>query len=1488
MSAVRAILDSFRDCGVKASIEETALKHVKEELKAARVNNPYAVPHQAADALETLGVATDPYSVKLHTHAADKALENRMLEIVGQHLPKEPTTLLFLKPSKLRLLRRGPQQGDVFRNKHIEPKDIPRYPEDTVHELVTSVTTKVAYMSDTLHFLNPRQLVSMFANSPSLETVYATLVLPIEAMYKHTSLYPDVYTVNYDHDGFQYLPGGHGGGAYSHEFEQLQWLTLGQIRAGPHTLTLQKLESLGAHHLFIVTRGDWLHPRVHVYEADTMVTLPRIFTPPHANATQPLRKTLAMQLLLYVKSIKQVTERDVYAKIRQLIKTSELALFSPAQLIHYSNFFLYVAALSAVNDYPALTRLGLFGRISAPIRARLAEVVRFFSGATQFQALLELAEWTPFTYTQPCKVVHLKARPQPARRLPEPSHAHEGPPVSLAQVVAHLMAKEAGHKRADAPPATHEPDGCSSYTPTPATTCVSRDDSQLPSPEPEAKQPGAAHTSSAADSDTGLTNARTPLNPDQWPLAARFGVPFNDLGACLHQLAKDAAAGCFDEHDCHKLIPELKPYLDRPVPDVATAPENSSRRAKLMTLVDQGADLLGYCANLAARRSRIARTLSSEAATCVPALPDDRAEQADVLAPWRSILEAAGFHDIQPQQGPAGTILPVERVHQPAEPRVEPDVDPALLTKLSALGRHPRTYTFHKDRASAYASDVKNHRVGALLKTQPREWARSFAERCDVAEVTSAVCVIHGAGGSGKSHAVQSWARPATPGAFTVVCPTVELRNDWSSKLPRTPADDIKTYEKALLQPANDVVVFDDYGKLPAGYIEAYSVLHQSVALYVLTGDFKQSVHFETNEEARTASLTPGIDHFDPLCDYYLNATHRNVKTLANAVGVCGSIDRPLRVTTSAAPNNQWPILVPGTKKKNALAEAETRALTYAGCQGLTAPKVNIIVDNATPNCSERTLYTALSRAVDEINFVSSSVDDPGFWAKMDATPYLKTFLSFVREQPSEDVAPTEPEEPADEPPRTHLPVDPASAVLEDLAAELPDKYAREFHTAAHGHSNAIQTQDPVVQLFMHQQAKDETLLKKTMDKRIKISNPIANEKEFLLKKDIGDVLFANYRAAMNLPEDPIPFEPDLWNSCRAEVERTYTAKTVQQLVNGAARQSPDFDEHKIALFLKSQWVKKTDKLGCLKVKEGQTIASFMQETVMIYGTMARYMRRMRQRYQPPHIFINSEQTPEDLDKWVAAHWNFARQAFANDYTSYDQSQDGAMLQFEAVKARFHNIPEEIVQGYIQVKMNAFLHLGTLAIMRLSGEGPTFDANTECNIAYNHMRFKIPRGTAQCYGGDDLAQDCVAPEKPSFAAYRDRLTLEGKPVVYEQTRGRYAEFCSWTLTPKGIIKDPLKLYSSLQLGLRTGKARDMLASYNKDAHYAYSKGDALQDLLSEEQLRYTFSTNRILHRHGYQPGLTTPTLSPPQRTRPPVRTQRGFCPINTTTTAISS
>ena len=333
MSRTKNALDQITDSTLRAIHQENAYKMIKPTLDQTKTFNPYAQNPDAADLLEDLGIVTHPLAIRAHTHAAAKAIELDMYKTVGHYLPKEnPVTFLFMKRGKLNYFSRGPQQGDIFISSIVEPRDFARYELDDIFRMSNGfcVPTSVAFMGDTLHYFTFSDLVNIFNRSPNLQNLYATLVLPPEAAHRIKSLYPSVYEIDYYPKHFMYKPGGHAGGAYCHTYEQLEWLKVGAIkwsdaRGRTHTITAQLIETKAANHLFIFSRGCLKTPEMRSFQtAEQYVTLPSVFLPKKYNARQPISKTLALQIFMYMKSVKAASQRDVWAKIRQLLRTKEL------------------------------------------------------------------------------------------------------------------------------------------------------------------------------------------------------------------------------------------------------------------------------------------------------------------------------------------------------------------------------------------------------------------------------------------------------------------------------------------------------------------------------------------------------------------------------------------------------------------------------------------------------------------------------------------------------------------------------------------------------------------------------------------------------------------------------------------------------------------------------------------------------------------------------------------------------------------------------------------------------------------------------------------------------------------------------------------------------------------------------------------------------------------------------------------------------------
>ena len=89
---------------------------------------------------------------------------------------------------------------------------------------------------------------------------------------------------------------------------------------------------------------------------------------------------------------------------------------------------------------------------------------------------------------------------------------------------------------------------------------------------------------------------------------------------------------------------------------------------------------------------------------------------------------------------------------------------------------------------------------------------------------------------------------------------------------------------------------------------------------------------------------------------------HRNVRSLANKLGVYSEKEGHLKITfaSNALQKCKVPILVPSQMKKSAMQDMGHKAMTYAGCQGLTAPRVQILLDNHTTLLRQGAVHLSL------------------------------------------------------------------------------------------------------------------------------------------------------------------------------------------------------------------------------------------------------------------------------------------------------------------------------------------------------------------------------------------------------------------------------------------------------------------------------------------------------------------------------------------------
>jgi len=155
-------------------------KDVEREIEAVARYNPYCQTAKARETLRSFGIGIHPRPVKQHPHPACKAIENYMLVQAGHHVSDE-TTCCFMKREKLKLLYGSKPTPKVkLLNEHVTTKDLSRYGDDVMSNVLMHIDTKTAFVHDAMHYYTPDVIGHVFDENPTLERLVYTLVIPPE------------------------------------------------------------------------------------------------------------------------------------------------------------------------------------------------------------------------------------------------------------------------------------------------------------------------------------------------------------------------------------------------------------------------------------------------------------------------------------------------------------------------------------------------------------------------------------------------------------------------------------------------------------------------------------------------------------------------------------------------------------------------------------------------------------------------------------------------------------------------------------------------------------------------------------------------------------------------------------------------------------------------------------------------------------------------------------------------------------------------------------------------------------------------------------------------------------------------------------------------------------------------------------------------------------------------------------------------------------
>lgn len=807
-------------------------------------------------------------------------------------------------------------------------------------------------------------------------------------------------------------------------------------------------------------------------------------------------------------------------------------------------------------------------------------------------------------------------------------------------------------------------------------------------------------------------------------------------------------------------------------------------------------------------------------------------------------------------------------------------------------------YRTQPQRAKAYARDLKNGFTGTLLRQEGNQVPAGFTARVDSvidAGISRFVDVTYicGAPGSSKSTSLRSALRNGVrfidSNAWKVCLPRVTQREDWVESLHLGRQSwKVGTFETSLNKSGSCLVV-DEVGQLPPGYVDYALARDPGISSVVLLGDVCQGTFHEPNPESSMKGSIGEASYWRRYADSYRAYSYTVPRVIAGGLGLTSFSREEGYIRRISCLDTRWPVVCATTQEVRMYSELGHESYSFQTVQGRRfhdRPVQLVMSSSAVVSVSDGLLSSALCRSSKGvlvlITATASAVRaarhssirsfalrlagrhdpyevvfrDELFGMRLTKVPVVRGAFSgelslplgrappFLRAlltaPPPEHVEYRSHDDAFELGPGVALPRDSETFVFEsfgDLTArEVRERYGSHPEEVSQQFRDVPRKSDSFSSnyesWFPRHMSSDLVTFNSSVAKRLRFRDLESNYRDYVSKEALGPVLFRGFCAVSGLdPGESVPFDPDLYLRCILENEFSkLTKKTQSVLLNNESHSDPDWRHTFIRIFLKQQLKVKTELVQA-EFKPGQTLALFHDSVILITGPMTRYMTALDEPRFRESLYYHSGRSPLQLSSWCQSHWKDKGGDLCNDYTAYDQSQTGEALSFEVVRMRHYSIPENVIEYYLDVKLNLRCQFGPLQTLRHTGEGPTWKFNSDFNTAVTGCQYALEPGQPVAISGDDQAINGRPGELSTWPAVRKRLTLVSK-VVYP----RWSEFCSWILTPFGVVKDPVNLCFKMKLAEERGELGESLPSLTSELAVGYHLGDHLFEVLDPLQL----------------------------------------------------
>ncbi|QGW49048.1 putative replication-associated protein (RP) [Loquat virus A] len=484
-------------------------------------------------------------------------------------------------------------------------------------------------------------------------------------------------------------------------------------------------------------------------------------------------------------------------------------------------------------------------------------------------------------------------------------------------------------------------------------------------------------------------------------------------------------------------------------------------------------------------------------------------------------------------------------------------------------------------------------------------------------------------------------------------------------------------------------------------------------------------------------------------------------------------------------------------------------------------------------------------------NVITEQPHGHDFEEKLEGDPFLKSELSLINNEDNPKVEVEEIE--LTENLKTHIPIS-FKEIVQIEVSEMRPRECREFKKERLGWSNQFKDEpnnrDLVKMnssmlpeaIFPRHSANDDLTFWAAVKKRLVFQNPLRNALDFEVAKPHGKEMLKLF--LKHVPIDS-RFDSRMYEKCIMEFEEKKISKPASMIGAHHPRSTTDWPINEIFLFIKSQLCTKQEKMFC-DAKAGQTLACFSHMILCKFAPLSRYIEKKVSAALPDEFYIHQKKNFDSLESWVKSY-DFDKICTESDYEAFDASQDSYTLAFEVELMNYMGVSKSLIADYIFLKMNLNCKLGNLAIMRFTGEFCTFLFNTLTNMLFTFMKYKIKKGTAICFAGDDMCANARLNECDDYINLLKHFKLKAK-VSYT----RIPTFCGWRLSRYGIVKAPKLIAYRIAVAEQKQQIDLVIDSYFLEHLYAYKKGDNLFEILNQDDLEHHYNLTRFFIKNKYK------------------------------------